>query len=216
MRKRITYANVASTLALVFAMCGGAVAANHYLISSTKQISPKVLKKLRGAHGTTGARGVPGASGAPGVPGAPGAPGGTGKEGPRGPSDVYEVRLAKSSAEVEAETYKSLTLAGLPAGTYSISAKATIWPRGTAVGTSNCVLEAGTDNDSGWTPTNTANTFYVTVDTELSHTFAGVGSVTMSCTAGNKWVLYEEPGEADTRIVAVGVASRHVSVSSAT
>lgn len=210
MRKRLTYANVAATLALVFAMSGGALAANNYLISSTKQISPKVLKKLKGARGKTGATGANGAAGSPG------APGGTGKEGPRGPSDVWEVRLAESSAETAASTYKSLTLAGLPAGTYSISAKATIWPRTTNPGSATCVLEAGTDNDSSWTPTSTLNTFYVTVDTELTHTFAASGSVIMSCTAQNKWVLYEAPGEADTRIVALRVESNHASVSAAT
>ena len=35
-RKRLTYANVAMTLALVFAMTGGAFAAKHYVITSTK------------------------------------------------------------------------------------------------------------------------------------------------------------------------------------
>jgi hypothetical protein len=33
-------------LALVFAMSGGALAAKHYLVSSPKQISPKVLKSF--------------------------------------------------------------------------------------------------------------------------------------------------------------------------
>jgi hypothetical protein len=47
-RKRITYANVALTLTLVFAMSGGAYAAGKYLITSTKQISPKVLASLKG------------------------------------------------------------------------------------------------------------------------------------------------------------------------
>jgi hypothetical protein len=46
MRRRLSYANVVATLALVFAMSGGALAANHYLINSTKQINPKVLKAL--------------------------------------------------------------------------------------------------------------------------------------------------------------------------
>jgi hypothetical protein len=44
--KRFSYANVVATLALVLAMSGGALAASHYLITSTKQISPRVLKKL--------------------------------------------------------------------------------------------------------------------------------------------------------------------------
>jgi hypothetical protein len=45
-RIRFTYANVVATLALVLAMSGGALAASHYLITSTRQISPRVLKKL--------------------------------------------------------------------------------------------------------------------------------------------------------------------------
>ncbi len=45
-RRHLSYANVTATLALVFAMTGGAFAANHYLLTSTKQISPKVLKQL--------------------------------------------------------------------------------------------------------------------------------------------------------------------------
>jgi hypothetical protein len=81
MRRRLNYANVVATLALVFAMSGGALAANHYLINSTKQINPKVLKKLKGATGKTGTTGTPGT---PGALGGPGKEGPLGKEGPRG------------------------------------------------------------------------------------------------------------------------------------
>jgi hypothetical protein len=45
-RRHLTYANVTATLALVFAMSGGALAAKHYLLSSTRQISPGVLKSF--------------------------------------------------------------------------------------------------------------------------------------------------------------------------
>ncbi|HEX4466685.1 MAG TPA: hypothetical protein VH025_05820, partial [Solirubrobacteraceae bacterium] len=38
---------MAATLALVFSMSGGALAAKHYLVSSTKQISPNALESLR-------------------------------------------------------------------------------------------------------------------------------------------------------------------------
>ena len=55
MRRHITYANVAATLALVFSMTGGALAAKHYLIESTRQINPRVLHKLHGARGASGA-----------------------------------------------------------------------------------------------------------------------------------------------------------------
>jgi hypothetical protein len=91
MRRRISYANVAATLALVFSMSGGALAASHYLISSTKQISPKVLKALKGKNGTPGAPGKEGGTGKEGTPGkegVKGAIGGEGKEGPRGPGIV--------------------------------------------------------------------------------------------------------------------------------
>jgi hypothetical protein len=78
MRRRFSYANVAATLALVLSMSGGALAAKHYLINSTKQINPKVLKKLKGKSGPKGLNGLNGA------PGATGAQGPAGKEGPPG------------------------------------------------------------------------------------------------------------------------------------
>ena len=77
-RRHLSYANIVATLALLFAMSGGALAAKHYLINSTKQINPKVLKKLKvpGKTGATGPRGV----------GAAGPPGATGAEGAKGPA----------------------------------------------------------------------------------------------------------------------------------
>jgi hypothetical protein len=81
LRGRLTYANVAATLALVLAMSGGALAASHYLINSTKQINPKVLKKLRGARGAlgptggVGPQGIQGPEGKRGSRGEPGVPG---------------------------------------------------------------------------------------------------------------------------------------------
>jgi hypothetical protein len=70
-RRRMTYANVTATLALVFAIAGGtAYAAHHYLISSTKQFKPSVLKSLRGKIGPAGSAGRAGATGATGATGA--------------------------------------------------------------------------------------------------------------------------------------------------
>jgi hypothetical protein len=77
-RRHLTYANVVATLALLFAMSGGALAANHYLVNSTKQINPKVLKKLKGASGAQGAHGLAGANGAQGPGGPVGPQGQTG------------------------------------------------------------------------------------------------------------------------------------------
>jgi hypothetical protein len=80
-RKRLTYANVAMTLALVLAMTGGAYAAGKIIITSTKQISPAVLKKLKGK---TGAQGAIGPAGPEGKQGATGPSGPEGKQGPEG------------------------------------------------------------------------------------------------------------------------------------
>jgi hypothetical protein len=79
-RKRCTYANVAATMALFFAISGGALAAGHYLITSTKQISPKVLTSLKGKAGPAGKNGANGTNGAAGPAGA------TGPIGPQGPA----------------------------------------------------------------------------------------------------------------------------------
>jgi hypothetical protein len=84
----LTYANVTATLALVFAMTGGAYAAGKYLITSSKQISPKVLKQLTGKTGAAGPAGPPGAAGAAGAKGENGSPGANGKEGKLGPQGV--------------------------------------------------------------------------------------------------------------------------------
>jgi hypothetical protein len=84
-RKRVTYANVAVTLALVFAMSGGAFAAGKFLITSTKQISPKVLKSLQGKAGPAGASGAQGPAGPVGPAGPQGLAGASGAKGDAGP-----------------------------------------------------------------------------------------------------------------------------------
>jgi hypothetical protein len=82
-RMHVSPATAIATLALVFAMGGGAYAAGRYVITSTRQISPKVLKSLKGADGKNGAMGPAGATGAAG-PGGPAGPQGPG--GPQGPA----------------------------------------------------------------------------------------------------------------------------------
>ena len=83
-RRHMSYANIVATLALVFAMTGGAYAASHYLITSTKQISPKALKQLKGKSGSAGAPGAAGPAGPAGGPGSPGAKGEPGAKGNNG------------------------------------------------------------------------------------------------------------------------------------
>jgi hypothetical protein len=98
-RNRITPSTVIATVALMLAMSGGAYAAGKYLITSTKQIKPSVLKQLTGKAGAPGAPGAAGAGGpggaqgpqgpagpggGPGKEGAPGKEGEKGKEGAKG------------------------------------------------------------------------------------------------------------------------------------
>src|ERR1700733_9632268 len=99
-RRRVTFANVAMTVALVFAMSGGAYAAGKYLITSTKQISPKVLKSLVGKTGPVGKNGTNGANGANGAPGEKGA---QGPQGPQGP-DGKEGKVGEPGKEGKAGT----------------------------------------------------------------------------------------------------------------
>jgi hypothetical protein len=103
-RRHFNATSLVAVIALVFAMTGGAYAAKRYILTSTKQISPSVLKALKGASGKAGAPGLAGpagpagpagaggtgpqgsagAPGAKGENGAPGAPGPEGKEGKQG------------------------------------------------------------------------------------------------------------------------------------
>jgi hypothetical protein len=89
---------------LVLATGGAAWAAHRYLVTSTKQISPKVLAQLRGgkgkpgspgdtgpagSQGTTGNAGPAGAQGLIGATGPAGLPGSTGSTGPAGSALAY-------------------------------------------------------------------------------------------------------------------------------
>jgi hypothetical protein len=108
LRGRVTYANVAATLALVLAMSGGALAAGHYLIHSTKQISPAVLKKLHGARGARGPSGVIGSIGPQGPAGEVGA---KGRVGPVGPDGFSALSLLPGGASESGDFTVSLPVA---------------------------------------------------------------------------------------------------------
>jgi hypothetical protein len=100
-------------------MSGGALAANHYLISSTKQISPKVLKQLRGqnskAAGIPGPQGPKGEAGPAGSRGEPGAPGAKGETGERGAKGENGANGTSGATNVVVRYAEAIT----PSGSYS-------------------------------------------------------------------------------------------------
>jgi hypothetical protein len=60
--------NIVAWLALFVALGGTGLAASHYVITSTKQIKPSVLRKLRGHQGPQGPPGLTGPAGPQGAP----------------------------------------------------------------------------------------------------------------------------------------------------
>jgi hypothetical protein len=72
-RLRPSGAIIVAVLALVLSLGGTALAVKHYLITSTKQIKPTVLAKLRGHRGPRGPMGPPGQNGKNGTNGKNGA-----------------------------------------------------------------------------------------------------------------------------------------------
>jgi hypothetical protein len=67
---RAVRGNLVAWLALFVALGGTSLAASHFVITSTKQIKPSVIKKLKGNRGATGPKGVQGPQGAKGATGA--------------------------------------------------------------------------------------------------------------------------------------------------
>jgi hypothetical protein len=132
-RRHLSYANVAATMALLFAMSGSALAADHfvastatakpkefgYRITSITQISPNVQAQLKGAEkpgragpaGATGSQGPTGpfgAAGAPGVEGLRGVQGVPGVQGPSGMQGAPGEQSLSVLSKSEQETLKSI------------------------------------------------------------------------------------------------------------
>jgi hypothetical protein len=86
-------------------MTGGAFAAK-YLITSTSQIKPSVLKKLKGATGPAGAAGAQGAQGPAGAAGAAGKDGAQGPQGEKGPKGEQGAKGEKGAQGEKGEAGK--------------------------------------------------------------------------------------------------------------
>jgi hypothetical protein len=150
--KKPTPATLIASVALFFAL-GGTALASHYLITSTSQIKPSVLAKLRGAPGAPGPAGPRGVTGVSGPQGSQGVQGVQGVRGPKGEegisvplSSLTKVESAEAAYEFEPEisAYKALAIALCPEGQRAISGG--IYNRGLPYATLNLAVDAG----AGW------------------------------------------------------------------
>jgi hypothetical protein len=106
---KLSPATAIAMLALFFAIGGTAFAAHHYLVTSTSQIKPSVLKALRGQTGPAGPAGQAGATGATGAP------------GPAGPSNLSTLTTVTGpTVEVLNDTV-GVAEAVCPAGSHAVS-----------------------------------------------------------------------------------------------
>ncbi len=186
MSRRFRYADVAATVALVLSMSGGALAASHYLINSTRQINPKVLKKLTGKTGATGPTGIAGTSGQPGSQGPTGPkgePGPEGKTSAAGLTDVYAgpVALEENIVEQIVADIKSV-----PPGSYILNARLTLEDNDeleSSGATVSCYLRAeGADDKASAHLAKYPEPGNVeTLSFTLGHTFTSTSSATLSC-----------------------------------
>ena len=143
----VVFAVVASAMLIV----GGAAAATRYLITSTHQIKPSVLRQLQkaGPRGRQGFRGFAGAPGPQGPQGGQGAQGPQGPQGPAGPVALSTlVSVAGPSSPIGAfgsPSSVATSTATCPAGSNVISGGDNVYTGGV----NGLTSEASTDR-SGW------------------------------------------------------------------
>jgi hypothetical protein len=99
-------------LALFVALGGSAVAAQHFLITSPRQIKPSVLRALHGARGPSGPAGAAGPQGAAGA---------QGPQGPAGPVNLSRLTLARAPDVLVAPQREATSVATCPSGSHVVS-----------------------------------------------------------------------------------------------
>jgi hypothetical protein len=108
--RRPAPATLLSALALFFALGGSAIAAHHYLITSTAQIKPSILHQLHGNTGPQGATGPQGPAGSQGPAGA------AGPQGPPGASATALWAAVSSTGALTASSGATGVLSSYPEG----------------------------------------------------------------------------------------------------
>ncbi len=109
---------VIAAAAIFFALGGSAMAARHYLITSTSQIKPSVLKALQGAAGSVGPTGPVGPSGSVGPQGPVGA---VGPQGPASPTNLSSLTIVAGESKSVPKESVGTSVATCPAGSHVVS-----------------------------------------------------------------------------------------------
>ena len=130
--RRPSPAMVVACVALFVASTGTSIAASHYLITSTAQIKPSVLTKLKGAQGPQGAAGAAGTQGSQGA---------TGPTGATGPSDAWEA-TSLATTQVLSSTPFELSVT-VPAGSYDITGETQALDESSSAVSLQCELFVG-------------------------------------------------------------------------
>lgn len=122
--RRPSSSTVIAAAALFFALGGSAMAARHYLITSTSQIKPSVLKALQGAAGAAGAvgsAGPAGPTGSVGPQGPAGTVGSVGPQGPAGPTNLSSLTIVAGESKSVPKESVGTSVATCPAGSHAVS-----------------------------------------------------------------------------------------------
>ena len=188
-RRHLTYANVAATLALFLALGGAAYAATQLPKNSvgTKQlkkgavtaakINVKTRNALRGAAGPAGPQGKTGKTGKTGAKGATGPQGKTGNTGADGTGPAFETF---TSGKTFAATPTAIVATNLGAGAYVVNANValeTTKPGGVVTCTLNV---GGVISEAVGSVVNLAP---VTLPLSLTRTLGAAGTATVTCSS---------------------------------
>jgi hypothetical protein len=153
-RRRLTFANVMSSIAVFLVVAGGTAFAATQLAKEsvgTKQLKKEAVSlakinkaaktSLQGATGEKGATGPAGPTGAKGEKGEKGAPGDKGAPGERGPSAGFSVAAENGGSFVAGP--QTVTTLNLPAGNFIVTGYANVNNNDTVQASASCDLVLG-------------------------------------------------------------------------
>lgn len=188
LRRHLTYANVAATLALFLGLGGAAYAATQLPRNSvgTAQLKPqavtagkiakKTRKQLQGARGPAGAEGPQGKRGPRGATGARGAQGPRGERGERGEAGTGPAFEVSGFNKTITATAAPVVAENLVAGAYVVSANVVV--EATTTGIVTCTLVAGGEARASLAAGETT-----TLSLSVLRGLGSAGSAALSCSA---------------------------------